>query len=140
MTLHSLYSVITLLAVAANPLLTLLRPCCCAQQSDKPRACCHAKQSKSSEFPTRPCCQGKSKSPDKSTPKRGCCCVKSLPAINPVRTGFDNPQPEKFLSDAALPSSASLPAIPGEHPAARESSRALSSGPALLAHLCVWLK
>lgn len=142
MTLHAFYTAITLLTVAINPLLNTLRPCCCSQQTDRAQACCQASPQTASESPARPCCQEKSKSSERphSAPTRGCCCVKSAPAISPARANSVNSDLDKWLLDAAGSLSAFAPAPSDEHLAAQETSRAVSSGPALLARLCVWLK
>lgn len=151
MTLHTFISAVTLLAVAVNPLVASLRPCCCSQQAEQVGTCCQqrvsdadrsAAQGPAADGPERPCCRGRNHPSGRpsSIPLRGCCCVKTAPAANLVRGASAVPSLEKQVLDGVVSSPALLPGVSVEPSLALESRGATLSGVSLLALFCVWLK
>jgi hypothetical protein len=144
-------TILTLVAVAANPAAAGLRACCCLKAAEKPaHDCCAKADSQPSHLEPASCCAAKDKdtvpafSSDGSKPTVGdkpCCCVKPLPATPPAQKAFGS----RLLPDdqsAHFGDALVLADFPAATIRIRQHQPGLfvPSAPPLSVLYCVWLK
>jgi len=145
-TLKLFVAIVMSAAVAAQPALAAIQPCCCVKQVEVEPPCCAAKHAKPEQItsgdsvavPARSCCAKKTAAAAlvRST---GCCCQMAPPAAAPSRD-----QAKQVSEQAPLvPVLAAvdlLDAAPAARGVAHVSEIRPLSGPPLLALYCIWRK
>ncbi|MFN0195312.1 MAG: hypothetical protein ACKVT0_01095 [Planctomycetaceae bacterium] len=138
-TLKAVTVAITLIAVTANPVVAMVRPCCCTKRVEPERACCQQVAERVSV--QRACCAKKTETAEIARLSNGCCCVKAPPASTPSR---DNLATSEIKEQSAgvtefVPSDLAV-RVPASIALDRAGDRISLSGPPLLALYCIWLK
>jgi len=145
-TLNAIIAVLTLVAVAANPVAASLVPCCCVKPAKPEHACCRTAEAEAKEAAAAvaalPACCAKKQAahtPVDTFVRGGCCCVKAPPA---VPTAPD--QTKQIIEQPSIEPSCSSVDCLVQAPATRRFEQLPGSltptGPPLLALYCIWLK
>lgn len=137
-TIKALIAVLTVFAVAADPVAASISPCCCVKHAEPERSCCRA-AAKSAEVASHPACCAKKHLPVDTAVRSGCCCVKAPPAVpaSPDQTKQIIEQPSIEPASSAVdclvyaPATRRFEQLPGS---------LTLTGPPLLALYCIWLK
>jgi hypothetical protein len=153
----TLITLVTLAAVAVQPALAALQPCCCVKKVELEKACCGAKDSAlpsdaarngvrpdtTVATPERSCCARKAaaeKTPTAAVVEAtGCCCVKSSPAI-PASRDLAKQISEQAPLVPVLAAVDLFDAAPAARCVAHATEVQPLSGPPLLALYCIWRK
>jgi hypothetical protein len=158
----TLITLATLAAVAAQPALAALQPCCCVKKVEVEKACCAAKDSadpsaaaRNGERPDTTAvtpadsCRARKTAAEKTAASAiiqatGCCCVKAPPAVPTSRDQakqVSEQQPSK--QPPLVPALAAVDlfdAAPAARCVAHTTELQPRSGPPLLALYCIWRK
>ena len=139
-TFKAIIAAITLLAVAANPIVAMAMPCCCTKPVEQQRSCCQPAAQKTSSNDQHACC-AKHQASNKFVEQRaGCCCITSSPASTSPRESLAKLSVENHSFDVAFWSADQSLQAPTSRYLDHSADRFSVSGPPLLALYCIWLK
>jgi hypothetical protein len=140
---NTMIATLTLLAVAANPVLALSLPCCCTQQAEQAPSCCERVAAETEcvppVAPRHGCCAKHQHATQVDRLDGGCCCVKAAVSIAPARETLAKAEQQLF-GLATLPPIVSIRLPSTERRLDIGPLRGLVSGPPLLALHCTWQK
>jgi hypothetical protein len=160
--LKAIIAALTLVAVAAQPVVASWIPCCCTKPEQRAtpelreqlpelreqpktpeRSCCqtaeHVAKSPATTGPTAAACCAQNQTPADIVVGSGCCCVKAPPAVP-----SSPDQPKQIIEQPSIEPSCSSVDCLVPAPAIRRFEQLPGvhtlTGPPLLALYCIWLK
>lgn len=136
---QSIVAAITLLAVAANPVVAMAMPCCCTKPIEQRRSCCQTAQTTSSDNHSD-CCAEKPDSNSLAQYRADCCCVTAPLTSTSAQENAVKPSVEKHSFDVMFLVADDPVPLPTSHYLENSPSRFSLSGPSLLALYCIWLE